>query len=133
MLVFQDMESTSTVGSITKGLETWLPKWRIDDYTGASFEWAMNEPFIRRTNCELYNYNWSIHQLVHQSDVLFAAIALQGKIPTWVLPTHVGFCIALQFHSSYTEWKKPQISNVEQVNSVMTDTRRTDSEGNSIR
>lgn len=145
MLVFQDTESPSTVGSITKGLETWLPKWRIDDYTGASFEWAMNEPFIR---VPIVNFTTTIGRYISLFiSGTFAAIALQGKIPSWALPTHVGFCIG--FAVTFVRiMKKPQrlampigdllddsvaISNVEQVNSGMTDTRRTDSEGNSIR
>jgi len=33
MLVFQDTDSQSTVGAVTKGVETWLPKWKMDDYT----------------------------------------------------------------------------------------------------
>lgn len=33
MLVFQDTSSPSTVGAVTKGIETWLPKWTLDEYT----------------------------------------------------------------------------------------------------
>jgi GR25 family glycosyltransferase involved in LPS biosynthesis len=88
MLVFQDTESPSTVGAVTTGIETWLPKWKMDDYTGASFEWAMNEPFLR---VPILGITMSIGRYISLLSVgTIAGLLLRGKTPAWILPAHVG-------------------------------------------
>jgi hypothetical protein len=145
MLVFQDTESPSTVGAITKGVETWLPKWQIDDYTGASFEWAMNEPFLR---VPIVNLTITIGRYISLFiSGTIAAIALQGNIPSWILPTHVGLCIGFAFAFVRIMKKPPKLemaigdlfednvavmSNLEHINSVITDPTKTDSEGDTL-
>jgi GR25 family glycosyltransferase involved in LPS biosynthesis len=105
MLVFQDAESPSSVGAVTKGLETWLPKWRMDEYTGVSFEWAMNEPFFR---IPFLHVTVTIGRYMTQLLLgTVAEIMLMGKIPRWILPTHVGLCIGFAF--AFTRiMKRPQ-------------------------
>lgn len=46
MLVHQDMDSTSTVGGVTGGLEMLVPTCHVDDYTGTTLKWALNEPVL---------------------------------------------------------------------------------------
>jgi GR25 family glycosyltransferase involved in LPS biosynthesis len=91
MLVFQDTESPSTVGAVTRGLETYLPKWKMDEYTNASFEWAMNEPFLK---IPFVNVILSIGRFVSLFLVgIMACVALSGKIPDWILPAHIGLSL----------------------------------------
>lgn len=47
MLAHQNMGSVSTIGAVTKGLETRLPKLIIDDYTGIALEWVYNAPVLQ--------------------------------------------------------------------------------------
>lgn len=119
MLVFQDTESPSSVGAVTKGIETWLPKWRMDDYTGVSFEWAMNEPFLR---IPFLPVTVTIGRYI-SSFVLgtVAGILLIGKIPSWILPTHIGFCIGFAF-AFVRIMKRPQGVAVDIDYSLMNDT-----------
>lgn len=47
MLCHQNMGSVSTIGAITKGLETRLPKIVVDEYTGIVLEWIYNAPVLQ--------------------------------------------------------------------------------------
>lgn len=47
MLAHQNMGSVSTIGAITKGLETRLPKLVVDHYTGIVLEWVYNAPVLQ--------------------------------------------------------------------------------------
>ena len=47
MLAHQNMGSVSTIGAITEGLETKLPKLVLDDYTGIVLEWVYNAPVLK--------------------------------------------------------------------------------------
>ena len=47
MLAHQNMGSVSTIGAITEGLETKLPKMVVNDYTGIVLEWVYNAPVLR--------------------------------------------------------------------------------------
>ena len=47
MLANQSMSVPSTIGAVTEGLETRLPKFVLDRYTGITFEWAFNAPVLR--------------------------------------------------------------------------------------
>lgn len=46
LLAYQDMSSPSTIGAVTKGVETRIPQMTIDKYTNITLEWALNEPLI---------------------------------------------------------------------------------------
>ena len=46
MLAHQNAASPSTIGAVTEGLETRLPRLVIDDYTGIVFEWVFNAPVL---------------------------------------------------------------------------------------
>jgi len=47
MLAHQSMETPSTIGAVTSGIETWIPKIKLCDYTGITLEWVWNEPVLR--------------------------------------------------------------------------------------
>jgi len=46
MLAHQNMGSVSTIGAVTKGLETWLPNLVVDDYTRIVLQWVYNAPVL---------------------------------------------------------------------------------------
>lgn len=47
MLAYQNNTgSPSTIGAVTSGLETRLPKLVVDEYTGLVFEWIFNAPVL---------------------------------------------------------------------------------------
>ena len=46
-LARQGMEAQSTIGAVTSGVETRLPRLILDEYTGVRFEWVFNAPVIR--------------------------------------------------------------------------------------
>ena len=47
MLAHQNMGSVSTIGAVTKGLETKLPSLVLDNYTGIVLEWVYNAPVLQ--------------------------------------------------------------------------------------
>jgi len=47
MLAHQNIRSVSTIGAITKGLETRRPKMIVDDYTGIVLDWVFNAPVLQ--------------------------------------------------------------------------------------
>eukprot|EP00545_Synedropsis_sp_CCMP1620_P009539 CAMPEP_0119013464 /NCGR_PEP_ID=MMETSP1176-20130426/8463_1 /TAXON_ID=265551 /ORGANISM="Synedropsis recta cf, Strain CCMP1620" /LENGTH=384 /DNA_ID=CAMNT_0006966555 /DNA_START=20 /DNA_END=1174 /DNA_ORIENTATION=+ len=127
MLVFQDTESPSTVGAVTKGVETRLPKWKMDEYTGASFEWAMNEPFLK---IPMLNVVLSIGRYISLFLVgVITAILLNGQIPGWVLPSHV--VLSIGFAVTFARYmKRPQAlaageDLIEATTAVMADVAGT--------
>lgn len=105
MLAFQDAESPSSLGAVTKGVETWLPKWKMDEYTEVRFDWAMNEPFLR---IPFLNVTVTIGRYITSFALgVVAGILLMGKIPGWILPTHIG--LGIGFAVAFTRiMKRPQ-------------------------
>lgn len=122
MLVFQDTESPSTVGAVTKGLETYLPKWKMDEYTGASFEWAMNEPFLK---LPYVNIILSIGRFISLFlGGVIAAVLLTGKIPDWVLPAHV--VLTLGFAVTFARIMKRPVALAAPPGDLLESTAATD-------
>ena len=92
MLAHQAMEAPSTIGAITGGLEAWLPKFKVDEYTGVTFEWAFNEPCIRVPGLGVV---LTIGRCLSIGLVGVAlGLALIQRLP-WVLPLHVAICSAM--------------------------------------
>lgn len=50
MLAHQAMATPSTIGAVTRGIETKLPSVKLDNYTGITVEWAFNAPVFRLGN-----------------------------------------------------------------------------------
>lgn len=92
MLAHQAMATPSTIGAITTGIENWLPKFKIDEYTGVTFEWAFNEPCIRLPGCGIV---LTIGRCLSLGMIGFAlGIAFLEQAP-WLLPSHATICVLL--------------------------------------
>jgi GR25 family glycosyltransferase involved in LPS biosynthesis len=85
MLVYQGMEAQSTIGAVTKGLETKLPRIVVDDYTGIRFEWVFNAPVLQLGPILLTMGRSVIYIL----GGYIVAWLLRDRIP-WLLPLHSG-------------------------------------------
>uniref|UniRef100_A0A7S1BYR8 Uncharacterized protein n=1 Tax=Corethron hystrix TaxID=216773 RepID=A0A7S1BYR8_9STRA len=91
LLAYQDSSCVSTVGSITSGLETLIPKnILMDDYTKMPLVWVWNEPVIRIPFFDV---------IVTQGRYLIFGIVgtviglLQWNIRSWILPSHLAFYV----------------------------------------
>ena len=89
-LARQAMQSPSTIGAVTKGVETRIPKFEIDKYTGITLEWSFNAPVLRFGNFVL-TIGRSILFIVGGFVV---SIFLKRSIPC-LLPLHTAIFIIL--------------------------------------
>jgi len=84
MLVHQNMGSVSTIGAVTNGLETNLPKLILDDYTGIVLEWIYNAPVLQLGPFLLLTMGRSVMYIL--GGYLVATI-LYKKYP-WLIAIH---------------------------------------------
>lgn len=91
MLAHQDMRSQSTIGAITRGVETRLPRIVVDEYTGIILEWVFNAPVVR-LGPFLLTMGRSVSYIV--GGYIFG-ILFHDKIP-WFLKIHT-FIFAILF------------------------------------
>lgn len=92
MIAHQAFEAPSTIGAVTNGFETHLPNWVLDKYTGATFQWAFNEPVIRVPCADSI---LSVGRALSLGLVgLVAGVALRKQAP-WLLPAHLTAILAM--------------------------------------
>ncbi len=83
MLAYQNMGSVSTIGAVTKGIETKLPSMVLDDYTGIDLQWIYNAPVLQLGPFLLTMGRFVIPILIGY----IVAALLYNKHP-WVLVVH---------------------------------------------
>ena len=90
MLAHQSMDTPSTIGAVTSGIETWLPKIKLCKHTGITLEWVWNEPVLRLGNIVM-TYGRSFLFIIGGFGL---SIALFQKLP-WLLPVQTSLFIVL--------------------------------------
>ena len=82
------MSSPSTIGAVTKGVETRIPQMTIDKYTNITLEWALNEPLIIVPGLNALvpigrSLIWAVGGII-----LGVALVAKGTL-TWFLLSHI--------------------------------------------
>jgi GR25 family glycosyltransferase involved in LPS biosynthesis len=90
MLANQSMANPSTIGAVTSGLETFIPKLQIDEYTGITLEWSFNAPVLRFGDFVLTMGR----SIVEIGGGFLLAILCREQFP-WMLPLQTAMFIVL--------------------------------------
>ena len=96
LIAYQDMDSPSTIGAVTRGLETKIPRSiKVDEYTNIALEWALNEPLILIPG---FNVLITIGRSLAWAwgGMLLAVCLSLTNTAQWVLPIHLA-AVALVF------------------------------------
>ena len=89
LIAHQDMKSQSTIGAVTRGIETRIPRAiKVDKYTNITLEWALNEPLIRIPGLDVLvtigrSLVWTF------GGVILGVVFLLSDIASWFLPVHL--------------------------------------------
>lgn len=91
LLAYQDYSCVSTVGSITSGIETLIPKHiQMDDYTKMPLVWVWNEPVIRIPLLDVI-ITQGRYLIFGMVGTIFGL--LQWNARPWILPSHLAFYV----------------------------------------